>query len=262
VSDAAGGGGTGRRTALVTGASSGIGAAIAIALGALGWSVAIGARRSDRLGEVASRIVDAGGGGFAHVLDVSEPSSIEAFFAAAERELGPIDVVVSNAGVGVPGRLQDLDVEDLRHEITTNLLGPMLVARRAIPSMIERGRGDVVFITSLNAVSPRPLQIGYTASKSGLEGAARTLRMELEGTGVRSTIIRPGPTRTDFGTGWADETVSEILDSWKHWGVLRHMQTLPAESVAAAVVAVVTAPPGTHLDEIQINPEGPVQRNE
>ena len=135
----------------------------------------------------------------------------------------------------------------------------MLVARRALPAMIERRRGDIVFITSANAVAPRTYQIGYTASKAGLEGMARTLRMDLEGTGVRSTIIRPGPTSSEFGTAWDGERLAEVMESWKELGFLRHMHLLPAESVAAAVVAAVTAPAGTHLDEIQINPQAPIR---
>src|SRR6185503_15742168 len=95
------------RTVLVTGASSGVGAAIAQAFGARGWPVAIGARRQDRLAEVAAAIKQAGGRVFAAPLDVTKPDSIEAFFSAAESELGPIDVVISNAGIGRPGLLHE-----------------------------------------------------------------------------------------------------------------------------------------------------------
>jgi NAD(P)-dependent dehydrogenase (short-subunit alcohol dehydrogenase family) len=247
------------RTALVTGASSGLGASIARAFGGLGWSVALGARRTDRLDEVAREVEAGGGTPFAHPLDVTSPDSIEAFFGAAERALGSIDVVVSNAGIGVPGLLQDLTVEDLRKEIDTNLLGPMLIVRRALPSMLARGRGDLVFISSMNVVQPRPFQLGYTATKAGLEGVANTLRMELEGTGVRSLIVRPGPSRSEFGFTWGTDILVRILDSWKQWGFLRHPEVLEGEAVAGAVVSAVTAPPGASLDIIQVNPEGPRQ---
>ncbi|MHC4608527.1 MAG: SDR family NAD(P)-dependent oxidoreductase, partial [Planctomycetota bacterium] len=183
----------------------------------------------------------------------------EAFFAAAEAALGPLEVVVSNAGTALPGTLQEVGIDDLRTEISTNLLGPMLVARRALPAMIERRRGDLVFVTSLNAVVPRPLQVGYTATKAGVEAVARVLQMELEGTGVRSTIVRPGPSKTELGWDWEPGLVKQILRSWKHWGVLRHHNFLHPDSIAAAVVTAVTAPPGTHLDLIQVNPEGPLE---
>jgi NAD(P)-dependent dehydrogenase (short-subunit alcohol dehydrogenase family) len=245
------------RVGVVTGASSGIGAAIARAFGRLGWTVALGARRTDRLEDVARQIRQDGGRPFSHALDVTSAASVDAFFDAAEAAVGMPDVVVNNAGIGIPGMLHELRVEDLQREILTNLLGPMLVVRRVLPSMIERRRGDLVFITSLNTVMPRPFQVGYSASKAGLEAMARTLQMELEGTGIRSTIVRPGPTLTEFGAGWDPRVLARVLDSWKEWGVMRHRQILPPESVAAAVVSAVTAPPGTHLDVIQINPEGP-----
>lgn len=248
---------TSHRVAVVTGASSGIGAAVARALGALGWSVAMGARRVDRLEELAPGIIAAGGKPFVHVLDVANAGSVDAFFAAVESALGIPDVIVSNAGIGIPGMLHELSVEDLERELHTNLLGPMLVVRRALPAMMRSPGGDLVFITSLNTVAPRPLQVGYSASKAGLEAMALTLQMELEGTGIRSTIIRPGPTLTDFGSAWKPEMITRVLSSWQERGIMRHMETLPPESVAAAVVHVVTAPAGTRFDIIQINPEAP-----
>ncbi len=247
------------RTALVTGASSGLGAAIARALGALGWSVAIGARHIGPLEKVALQVEAAGGTAFAHELDVSELDSIEAFVAASEQHLGPIDTVVSNAGTSTPGRLFELAVEDLRREINTNLLGPMLLTRLMLPTLIERRSGDLVFISSQNAVIPRPLQLGYTATKTGLEAMVRVLQMELEGSGVRATTVRPGPTRSNFGMDWDPAAIKRVLTSWKHWGVQRHHRYLPAEAIASAVVHAVTAPAGTHFDLIQVNPEGPVK---
>ncbi len=245
------------RVAIVTGASSGIGAATALALGRLGWQVALGARRLERLHEVARQVEEAGGRAFDHALDVTQPESIDRFFAAAEDMLGVPDAVVSNAGVGFPHLLHEAPVEALETELATNLLGPMLVARRAIPGMRARGGGDLVFVSSLNAVVPRTFQAAYTASKMGVEGLARVLQLELEGTGVRSTIVRPGPTGTEFGRGWSPDAARRVLASWRRGGLQRDLTWLPAESVAAAVVAVVTAPPGTHFDLLQVVPENP-----
>ena len=245
------------RVALVTGASSGIGAATAVALGRLGWPVAIGARRVERLEQVARLVEEAGSRAFVHPLDVTAPASIDDFFVAAEKELGTIDVVVNNAGIGHPALLHEASVEDLRSELETNLLGPMLVARRAIPALLTLGRGDLVFISSLNTVLPRTYQSGYTASKMGLEGVVRTLQMELEGTGVRATTVRPGPTGTAFGDSWLGLLANKLLASWRYWGVMRQIAWMPAESVANAVVAVVTAPRGTHLDLVEVVPENP-----
>lgn len=246
------------RVCLVAGASSGIGAAIAHALGAQGFAVALGARREDRLQEVADEVAKRGGRALVRSLDVTQSASIDAFFDAAEAAFGPVDVAVSNAGVCVPGLLHEVKPDDLEIELATNLLGPLLVARRAVESMRAGGRGgDIVFVSSENAVRPRPFQTGYTATKAGVEGAARALRMELEGTGIRATIVRPGATESEFGRSWEPALIERILRSWKHWGVQRHLNLMPAESVARAVVAAITAPPGTHLDTIQLVPEGP-----
>jgi len=241
---------------LVTGASSGIGAAIARTFGTLGWCVAVGARRAERLREVAHEIEQAGGHAWAHALDVTQPESIDAFFAAAEAALGPIDVVINNAGIGVPGMLHELAVEDIQRELATNLIGPMLIIRRALPGMLARGRGDLVFISSMNVVAPRPLQAGYTAAKAGLEGLAHTLRMELEGTGVRSIIVRPGPTRSEFGYRWGSDVLIRVAETWKHWGLMRHHNILDGARIAEAIVAAVSAPPGMSMDIIQVNPDG------
>jgi NADP-dependent 3-hydroxy acid dehydrogenase YdfG len=245
------------RAALVTGASSGIGAAICVALGRLGFRVALGGRRLDKLEATAKQVEDAGGKPFVHGLDVAAPDAIDGFFAAAERALGPIEVAISNAAISIPGLVTELSVDEIERELRTNLLAPMLLARRALPSMLARGRGDLVFVSSENAVAPRPYQAGYTATKMGVEGLARVLRMELEGTGVRSIILRPGPTFTDFARDWKPALVKKLLESWKYWGLQRHLTAMSPEHVAHALVAAITAPRGANVDLIQVMPEGP-----
>jgi NADP-dependent 3-hydroxy acid dehydrogenase YdfG len=249
-----------RRSAVVTGASSGVGAAIAVAFGKLGWSVAIGARRAERLEDTARRVESAGGRAVPAHLDVTRADSIEEFFATAEGAFGPIDVVINNAGIGVPGRIHELSIQEIETELATNLLGTMLITRRALPSMIERRCGDVVFISSMNAVLPRPFQAGYTAAKAGVEGFAAALRMDLEGTGVRAITLRLGPTRSEFGYSWNADTMVRVLESWQSWGFLRHPDMLDSAQVAHAVIAAVTAPRGMQFDVIQVNPEAPVAR--
>ncbi len=245
------------RTAIVTGASSGIGAGIARAFGARGWSVGLGARRADRLEAVAAEVESAGGRALAHPLDVREPASVDAFFTATERGFGPVDLVVSNAGLGRPGLLHEIAIDEIRLELDTNLLGPILIARRAIPAMIERGQGDLVFISSMNVIAPRPMQLGYTASKAGVEGVAQTLRMDLEGTGVRSIIVRPGPTKSEFGVGWEPQALERLIASWQRWGFLRHWNILESDAVAAAVVGAVDMPAEAIVDIVQVTPAEP-----
>ena len=123
-------------------------------------------------------------------------------------------------------------------------------------------RGDVVLVTSQNASTPRPLVGAYNASKSGLEAYAHTLQMELEGTGVRASIVRPGPTFTEMGWSWDGDLISRCLTDWQAWGLMRHHHYLPAEAIAAAVVQVVSAPRGTHVSLVEVNPEAPIRELE
>jgi NADP-dependent 3-hydroxy acid dehydrogenase YdfG len=247
-----------RRTALVTGASSGIGSAIAVELGRLGWAVAIGARRVDRLEETADRVRDAGGEAFAHTMDVTDPGSVDAFFAATEDAIGPVDVLVNNAGMATPGWLHELSVEALQREVATNLLGPLFTSRVAIASLRARGgRGDLVFITSDAAGNPRPRMATYTATKAGLEILAASLAMECEGSGIRVSTIRVGPTLSEFGFAWPMEEIEDLMAYWPRFGLQRHTGLLDTDAIARAVVMAVTAPPGVVLNIIEVQPEAP-----
>lgn len=236
-----------------------MGAVIARILGARGFRVAIGARRGERLDAVAEEIRTGGGEAFAHALDVANAESVDAFCSAAEAELGPIDIAVSNAGICHPSLVHETPPEDFDLQVATNLLGPMYVARRVIPSMRQRGAGDLVFISSESARVPRPFQAAYSASKAGLEAFAQALTMELEGSGVRTSTIRMGPTATEFGRDWQPDVLKRILGSWKHFGLQRHLSFLPAEVVADAVVNAVTAPRGAVVAIVELQPEGPLQ---
>jgi NADP-dependent 3-hydroxy acid dehydrogenase YdfG len=230
------------RTAIVTGASSGIGADTAAELGRQGWHLALGARRANRLQETAKRVEEAGGRAFAHPLDVRDPASVDAFCAAAEQALGRIDLLINNAGENRAGLIHEASPQDLRSDVETNLLGAIYLTRRVLPAMLARGRGDVVFIGSDSALRPRPYQGAYAAAKWGLEAFARVLEMETEGTGVRSILVRVGPTGSEFGNQMPKGQIPKILESWKYWGVLRHLHWMPGTSVARAIARVVEIP--------------------
>jgi NADP-dependent 3-hydroxy acid dehydrogenase YdfG len=242
----------------VTGASSGIGRAIACVFGAKGWKVAVGARRDLRLEATAAEIDAAGGTPYVHVLDVTDVHSIDNFFAAAERALGPVDILVNNAGASTPGRFHTITDAALRCEVETNLLGPMLLSQRAITALLARGApGDIVFISSDATRHQRPRMAAYSATKAGIELLAQSLAMELEGTGIRSTVVRVGPTVSEFGARWPVEELDELMQYWPRYGLQRHTGYLRAEDVARAVTTVVTAPPGVHVDTIEVQPEAP-----
>jgi NADP-dependent 3-hydroxy acid dehydrogenase YdfG len=248
-----------RRPAVVTGASSGIGAATALALAAAGYPVALGARRTDRCEEVATAIRDAGGEAAVHALDVTDSASVTAFAKAVASDLGDIEIVVSNAGAVAPGTVHEVDPERFAQEIDLNLVGAQRLVRAFVPGMVERQRGDFVFVSSDVAVRARPFMSSYAAGKWGLEGLANAVQMELEGTGVRASIVRPGPTWSEMGTDWDVEQAAFVLDQWVRFGLARHPHFLKPAALADAITTVVSAPRGVHLNLIEVSPEAPVE---
>jgi NADP-dependent 3-hydroxy acid dehydrogenase YdfG len=249
------------RVAVVTGASAGIGRAIAVALGALGWSVGVGARRAAELGETA-RLVDAAGGrAVAHDLDVTDPASIDAFCSFVAGEVGPIDVLVNNAGVARPGAVHEMSDDDHRRIVVTNLLGPILMSRRVVGALRAAGAtaGDVVFISSDSTVHHRPALATYLATKAGVEAFAATLALECEGTAIRSSVVRVGPTLTGFADNWDLEVFAELMPRWQRFGIQRHFNTMQPEDVARTVVQVVTAPAHMWVPIVEIQPNPPLE---
>ncbi|HEY5244895.1 MAG TPA: SDR family oxidoreductase [Acidimicrobiales bacterium] len=263
------------RPTVVTGASSGIGTEAARALADAGLPVVLGARRLDVCEDVAAEIRQRGGRAAAFPLDLADAASIDAFAKAAIEPFGPIEVVVSNAAAIRPGRalphaggaagpdgaLGDggtSSEEALEDVVRVNLFGPHRLVARFGPGMIERGRGDLLFVTSDVVAHPRPSMFAYVSSKWGLEGYIHALQMELEGSGVRASIVRPGPTLTGMGMDWDAGVTGEVLDEWVRWGLARHSNFLRPSAVAAAIVSTVTAPRGTHLTVVEVHPEAPV----
>jgi NADP-dependent 3-hydroxy acid dehydrogenase YdfG len=250
------------RPALVTGASSGIGEATARALAEAGHPVVLGARRIERCTEIVAEIRDAGGQAHAERLDVADLASVTAFVKSAEDAFGPAEVLVSNAGDVLPTTVTDTDPAAFAAAVSVNLLASQRLVTLLAPGMVERGRGDLVFVTSDVVRVPRPSMASYVTAKWGLEGLARALQLELEGTGVRASIVRPGPTLTGMGATWPDEVVTPLLREWKRHGLMRHDGYLAPEGVAGAVLAVVSTPPGTHLTLVEVEPEAPVRKRE
>jgi NADP-dependent 3-hydroxy acid dehydrogenase YdfG len=247
-----------RRPAVVSGASSGIGAAAAVTLARAGFPVALGARRIDKCAEVVGEIRKAGGEAVAHALDVTDPSSVEAFAKAVTADLGDIEVLVSNAGHVAPGIVHEVDTERFAAEIDLNLVGAHRLVRAFVPAMVERRRGDVVFVSSDVAVRARPFMSSYAAGKWGLEGMAHAMQMELEGSGVRVSIVRPGPTWSEMGTDWDDAAAADVLTGWIRFGLARHPHFLKPAALADAIATIVSASRGVHLNLIEVNPEAPL----
>lgn len=248
-----------RRPAVVTGASSGIGAATALALAAAGFPVALGARRTDKCEEVATAIRDAGGEAVVHALDITDADSVESFADAARADLGDIEVLVNNAGAVGPGIVHEVDSERFARELDLNVVGAHRMVRAFAPGMVERQRGDIVFVSSDVAVRARPFMSSYAAGKWGLEGMAHAMQMELEGTGVRASIVRPGGTWSEMGSDWDPEAGADVLNHWVRFGFARHPHFLKPAAIGEAITTIVSAPRGVHLNLVEVTPEAPVE---
>ena len=248
-----------RRPAVVTGASSGIGAATALSLAAAGHPVALGARRAGRGGGAAGRARAAGGEAVVHPLDLTDDASVAAFAGRVAAELGDVEVVVSNAGAVAPGTIHEVDTDRFARELDLNVVGAHRLVRAFVPGMVERRRGDLVFVSSDVAVRARPFMSSYAAGKWGLEGLAHAMQMELEGTGVRASIVRPGPTWSEMGTDWDVDEAAFVLNQWVRFGHARHPHFLRPTAIADAITTVVSAPRGVHLNLIEVSPEAPLE---
>jgi NADP-dependent 3-hydroxy acid dehydrogenase YdfG len=256
------------RIALITGASSGIGAAIALEMAARGWKLAIGARRADRLAETAEKARAQGAAEvYAGDLDVTDDASVERFFEASEKALGVADVIVNNAGASRFHWIEETDARWLRREVETNLIGPMVVTQRALTPLLAAGTdADVVMVSSDAARRPRPGQLAYGASKAGLENYAEALSLALEGTGIRVIKLRLGPTLSEFALAWdlAHETTRKRTAHWASFGLRDarmlaqgNLGMLMPDDVARAVVHAVTQPRHVLLDTIELQPSVP-----
>ena len=228
------------RTAVITGASSGIGAATARALSGEGYRTVLGARRLDRLEALAVEI-----GGEAHALDVTDPASVESFAAA----LDSCDVLVNNAG-GALG-LDSIAAADEEKWLTmyeSNVMGQMRMTRALLPKLVESGDGHVVGVTSIAAIEPYLGGAGYNAAKHAQRAMLRVLRQELLGRPVRVTEVAPGMVETEFSLvrfGGDEEAARRVYDG---------MQPLSATDVAECIRWALAQPPHVNVDEIVVRP--------
>jgi short-subunit dehydrogenase len=181
---------------LVTGASSGIGAATARAFAQRGDTVGICARRADRLAEVLADLP----GGKQWVVDLADLDGIDAFVARVDDELGGVDVLVNNAGIPKRRRATTMNAADAEQVMAMNYFSPVRLTLALLPRMIGRGRGDIVNVSSMG-VHLVAFGVGaYSASKAALELFTEALYVELPGTGVRAHLVVPGTTATEFST--------------------------------------------------------------
>jgi NAD(P)-dependent dehydrogenase (short-subunit alcohol dehydrogenase family) len=247
-----------RRPALIAGASSGIGAATAKELASRGFPVALGARRVDKCEELATQIRADGGEAVALSLDVTDPDSVKQFVERATEELGDIEVLVAGAGDTFFGRIYETGTEDFESQVQIHLIGANRLVTAVLPGMVKRQRGDVIFIGSDVALRQRPHMGAYGAAKAGLVAMVTNLQMELEGTGVRASIVHPGPTQTSMGWSLPPETIAPALEDWAKWGQARHSYFLRAGDLARAVAFVAETPRGGFVVSMELQPEAPL----
>jgi NADP-dependent 3-hydroxy acid dehydrogenase YdfG len=229
-----------RRIALVTGASSGIGAATVRSLAAAGFDVVAAARRVERTEEVAREV-----GGRALRLDVTDPDSV----AELKESVPEVSVVINNAG-GALGLepVAEADEENWRRMYETNVMGVMRVTKALLPALERSGNGHIVVTGSVAGMEVYPGGGGYTAAKHAANAVARTLRLELLGKPIRVSEVAPGMVETEFSL------VRFEGDQERADKVYEGTTPLTAEDVADAIAYVVTRPPHVDVDYVSIMP--------
>ena len=232
------------RTAIVTGASSGIGAATARLLAQGGYNVALAARRVDRLETLAAEL---GAKALAIPTDVTDPAACDALVARTVERFGALDVLVNNAGIGLYAAIAEADPDDWRKMFDVNVLGVLYTTRAAIRHMLPRGSGDVIFISSVAGRRvPNAYGAVYSATKHALSAISEGLRMDMEGKGIRVVSVEPGLVRTEFPIN--------SYSSAEEYYAQKDYAPLEAEDVAEAILYAINQPPSVVVNEILLRP--------
>ena len=242
------------RKVLITGGSSGIGEATALAMAAEGAAIAIGARRKDRLDDLAGRIEGDGGTAVAIEADITDEDQAKALVEGAHEALGGLDCLVNNAGVMLLGPLQGADPDEWRTMIEVNCLGLLYCTHYALPLMRDGGGGDVVNVSS---VAGRVAALGsgvYNMTKWGVVGYSEALRQEALHIGVRVTIIEPGYVETELQGHNTNPIVVEQMEKMRE--SLGDDGVLKADDIASAIVYATSQPKHVSVNEILVRPTG------
>jgi 3-oxoacyl-[acyl-carrier protein] reductase len=227
------------KTALVTGASRGIGFAIARKLGQMGAKVAICARDAGKLDDAAGRLRKEGVEVLAVEADVASAGDIGALASKTEKALGPIEILVNNAGVGYFGPVQEADEKNWDSVLDTNLKSVFLLSRAVAPGMIERRAGHIINIGSLAGKNAFKNGSIYCASKWGLMGLTECMAEDLREYGIRVSVICPGSVATEFGSPASKKDPQKMLQP---------------DDIAHAVEMLVTQAPQSFISEVLIRP--------
>jgi len=238
------------RVALVTGASSGIGEAAAMALGAAGATVVVSARRADRLKDLVGRLSAAGARALALPGDVAVEAIAKGLVADTVKTFGRLDILVNSAGVIQAGGVENANTAEWRRVIDINLLATLYTCSVAVPVMRAQGAGDIINISSTAGRRAATGLYGpYSTSKFGLTAMTEGLRQEVGKHGIRVCIIEPGATTTEVAEGMTDPQHRQFMR--QH---VSKADAMKPEDIAAAILFVVRLPPRANVSEILIRP--------
>lgn len=239
------------RRAIVTGASSGIGAATARAFASEGATVALGARRADRLAGLAEEIESGGASAHALEVDITDEEATRGFVASAAEKMGGLDLIVNNAGVMLLGAIEGADSEHWRRMVEVNVLGLMYATDAAMPLIREAGGGNIVNIASTAGRAAHAGAGAYNLTKFGVVGFSEALRQEALHSGIRVTIVEPGMVDTELQGHNEDPGVVEGIEKMRE---SLDDEPLQAEDIADAILYAVSRPPHVAINEMLIRP--------
>ena len=238
------------KVAVVTGASSGIGEATALALSREGAAVALGARRLDRLEALRERIETDGGRAAAIEVDVSDEDNARAFIEAAREQLGGLDILVNNAGLMLLGPVTGADTSEWKRMVEVNALGLLFCTHAALMPMAEQGSGHIVNISSTAGRTANLGSAVYNLTKWGVGGFSEALRQEVLHAGIRVTIIEPGFVETELQSHNEHPLVLEQMKKMRE----QIGTPLQAEDIADAIAYAVTRPEHVCINEVLVRP--------
>ena len=234
----------------ITGASSGIGEATALACARAGAAVALAARRIDRIEALAERIALDGGRVVAVQTDVGEESQAQTFVQRAHSELGRLDVLVNNAGVMLLGPIENASTEEWRRMIHANVFGVLYCTHAALPLMHAQGSGHILNVSSVAGRVARAGSGVYNLTKFGVGAFSESLRQEAVALGVRVTLVEPGAVATELPSHNRPEVLEQMAKRFA--GVT----PLAAEDIANAVLYAIGQPPNVSVNEVLFRPSG------
>jgi clavulanate-9-aldehyde reducatase len=237
----------------VTGASSGIGEAAALACADAGAAVALAARRAERIESLAERISAQGGRALAVPTDVSKEDDARAFVQRTHEELGRLDVLVNNAGVMLLGPIAGADTEEWRRMIDANVYGVLYCTHAALPLMAAQGSGHIVNVSSVAGRFARAGSGVYNLTKFGVGAFSEALRQEAVGMGVRVTVIEPGAVATEL-PGHNRPEVLEVMAK-----AFQGVTPLASADIARAVLFAISQPANVSINELLVRPSGQVR---